>query len=55
MKDRVERILWASETDFWRRAAIRFRRERIANEYITKIMEITYTITEDIRSMYNVK
>lgn len=49
LKDRTEKMLRATEMDYWRRAAGRSRRERVTNERIREVMGVTHTIVDDIR------
>lgn len=49
LKVRTEKMLEATEMDYWRRAAGKSRMERVTNERIREIMNVEHTIVEDIR------
>lgn len=48
LKERTKRMLEATEMDFWRRSAGRSKLERIRNDRVREVMNVTHTITEDI-------
>ena len=48
LKERSKRLLEATEMDFWRRSAGRSKRDRVRNEEIREIMNVTHTIVDDI-------
>ncbi|XP_045464709.1 uncharacterized protein LOC123673965 [Harmonia axyridis] len=50
IKAKTEKMLMATEMDFWRRSAGRSRTERIRNERIREIMGVKSNIVNDIRT-----
>ncbi|CAG9828338.1 unnamed protein product [Diabrotica balteata] len=50
MKQRTEKLLLATEMDFWRRAAGKLKKDRIPNEIIREMMGVKHTIVDDIKT-----
>ncbi|XP_044760889.1 uncharacterized protein LOC123318344 [Coccinella septempunctata] len=50
MKQRSEKMLLATEMDFWQRSAGISRRDRVRNERVREIMGSKHTITDDIKT-----
>ncbi|XP_030763000.1 uncharacterized protein LOC115887680 [Sitophilus oryzae] len=50
LKEKAERTLNATEVDFWRRSAGKFRKDKIPNETIRRQMKLKDDIVDDIRT-----
>lgn len=50
LKERAERMIQATEMDFWRKAVGRSRMEKIGNDRIREIMDVERTIVDDIKN-----
>ena len=50
MKKSMEKMLMATEMDFWRRAAGKSRIEKMRNDRIREIMGVGHTIVDDIKT-----
>ncbi|XP_030752880.1 uncharacterized protein LOC115879957 [Sitophilus oryzae] len=49
LKERNLKLLEATEMDFWRRAARKWKLDRVRNERIENIMGVKHRISEDIK------
>lgn len=49
LKQKSEKMLEATEMDFWRRSAGKSRMEKITNERIREIMGVKHSVVEDIK------
>ena len=50
IKETMKRMLETTEMDFWKRATGRSRFERITNERIDEIMQVTHTRVDEIKN-----
>lgn len=50
MKDKTEKMINATEMDFWRKSVGKSRKERVTNERIRNIMGITHTLVDEVKT-----
>ncbi|KAK4881259.1 hypothetical protein RN001_004578 [Aquatica leii] len=51
IKDRLAKMVNATEMDYWRRAAGKSKRERVTNERIRGIMEVSHILMDYIKTI----